>query len=207
MGTLCRLEAVESRASCYHAAMRSTIGELGALEVQTPTGLPVRLGTLWADRPTIAVWLRHFGCQYCLEQVAVLSDAHPSFEAAGAQLLLIGNGSPEQAHRFQQLKAPTAIVVTDPERASYRALGARRSPLSMFGRGMVQGWLAARRRGIKAEGLQGDVLQLGGTLVVDPPSTVLLAHLNSSPADHPSVEALLAALSRARPVRDGVAVA
>jgi peroxiredoxin len=180
---------------------------MGAIAVLDPAGRPVKLGELWADRPTIAVWLRHFGCQYCLQQVATLTCASADFEAAGAQLLLIGNGKPEQARRFQELRAPMAIVVTDPERRSYRALGARRSPLGVLGRGTIRGWLAARRLGIKADGLQGDILQLGGTLVVDPPNTVLLAHISSGPGDHPSVESLLAALRRSRVAahRDAVA--
>jgi peroxiredoxin len=187
--------------------MRSTITELSAIEVLDPTGRPVRLGDIWADRPTVAVWLRHFGCPYCLEQVATLTAARPTFESEGAQLLLIGNGRPEQALRFQQMRAPGATVVTDPERRSYRALGARRSLLGMLGRGTIRGWLAARRLGIKADGLQGDVLQLGGTLVVDPPGTVLLAHIGSGPGDHPSVDAIRCALRRSALARGREAAA
>ncbi|MHB1499854.1 MAG: AhpC/TSA family protein [Candidatus Dormibacteria bacterium] len=178
--------------------MRSTITELGEIQVLSPEGDRLALKQLWAAGPTIAVWLRHFGCQYCLQQVATLTAALPSIEACGGQLLLIGNGSPEQALRFRQMKARGATVVTDPDRRSYRAMGARRSPFRLLGRGTLRGWLAAMRMGIRPEGLQGDVLQLGATLVVDPPATVLLSHIGTSLGDHPTVESLLAALRRSR---------
>jgi hypothetical protein len=34
---------------------------LAAAEVKDVDGQPVRLGTLWADRPAVLVWVRHFG--------------------------------------------------------------------------------------------------------------------------------------------------
>ncbi|MHB8393736.1 MAG: peroxiredoxin-like family protein [Candidatus Dormibacteria bacterium] len=177
--------------------MRSTVTTLGEIEVLNPRGERVKLSSLWSDGPTVAVWLRHFGCMYCLEQAAVLMAALPRLQSAGGSLLFIGNGSPEQAMRFQQLKTPGARVVTDPDRTSYRALGAHRSPLRLLGRGLLDGWWNARKLHVRQEGLQGDALQLGAALVVEPPGRVLLTHINSSLGDHPSVEALVKALGRA----------
>jgi hypothetical protein len=34
---------------------------LAAVEVKDIENRPVRLGTLWADRPAVLVWVRHFG--------------------------------------------------------------------------------------------------------------------------------------------------
>jgi len=34
---------------------------LAAVEVKDVDGRPVRLGTLWSDRPAVLVWVRHFG--------------------------------------------------------------------------------------------------------------------------------------------------
>ena len=34
---------------------------LAEVEVKDPEGVPVRLGMLWADRPAVLVWVRHFG--------------------------------------------------------------------------------------------------------------------------------------------------
>ncbi len=32
-----------------------------ALTALDPLGAPVQLGSLWADRPAVLVWVRHFG--------------------------------------------------------------------------------------------------------------------------------------------------
>jgi len=34
---------------------------LGEIEVHTAAGAPVRVGTAWAERPALLVFLRHFG--------------------------------------------------------------------------------------------------------------------------------------------------
>ena len=34
---------------------------LSDVEVKDTDGNPVRLGSLWADRPAVVIWVRHFG--------------------------------------------------------------------------------------------------------------------------------------------------
>jgi len=34
---------------------------LAAAEVKDAEGKPVRLGTLWSDKPAVVIWVRHFG--------------------------------------------------------------------------------------------------------------------------------------------------
>jgi hypothetical protein len=34
---------------------------LAAVELKDVENRPVRLGTLWVDRPAVLVWVRHFG--------------------------------------------------------------------------------------------------------------------------------------------------
>ena len=34
---------------------------LADAEVKDVDGRPVRLGSLWADRPAVVIWVRHFG--------------------------------------------------------------------------------------------------------------------------------------------------
>ena len=34
---------------------------LADVEVKDIDGNPVRLGSLWADRPAVVIWVRHFG--------------------------------------------------------------------------------------------------------------------------------------------------
>jgi peroxiredoxin len=141
--------------------MQVDVHQIAAIEVLTPQAEQVRLGSLFEAKPSALVWLRHFGCSFCLEQVRVLTSSISEIEETGGQLVLIGQGSAEQALRFQQLKAPGVQVVTDPERVSYRALGAHRSFWGLFSPLNIAPWRRGHRLGIRTEGLQGDVLQLG----------------------------------------------
>jgi hypothetical protein len=177
--------------------MQVDLRRIAEIEVLTPQAERVRLGSLFESKPSVLIWLRHFGCSFCLEQVKVLMSALGEIEETGGQLVLIGQGSPEQALRFQQLKAPGVQVVTDPERVSYRAIGAHRSFWGLFSPHDIAAWRRGRRLGIRTEGLQGDALQLGAALVVAPPDRLMLMHINSSLGDHPQVRELVTALQGA----------
>ena len=37
------------------------VARLAAVTLPSSAGVPVRLGTLWAERPIVLVFLRHFG--------------------------------------------------------------------------------------------------------------------------------------------------
>jgi hypothetical protein len=39
----------------------SRAAALGGITLPDADGVPVRLGTLWADRPAVVVFLRHYG--------------------------------------------------------------------------------------------------------------------------------------------------
>jgi peroxiredoxin len=177
--------------------MQVELDRISEIEVLNTRSELVRLGSLFADTPSVVIWLRHFGCSFCLEQVKVLVSALPEIRAAGGQLVLIGHGTPAQALHFQQMKAPGTLVVTDPDRTSYRTLGAHRSVWGILGPGDFASWRRGRRLGIRSEGLQGDALQLGAAMVVVPPGRVLLLHVNSSLGDHPQVDQLVMALQGA----------
>ena len=87
-------------------------------------------------------------------------------------------------------------VVTDPDRAAYRAFGLGRGSIAR-----VWGWRALRRyvEIFRNDGLAGlrrpteDTLQLGGDFVIDPAGTLAYGYWGEGPDDRPSVDALLAA--------------
>jgi len=41
--------------------MANIAAKLASLDVLDPEGRPVRLGTLWQERPAVLVFIRHFG--------------------------------------------------------------------------------------------------------------------------------------------------
>ena len=89
----------------------------------------------------------------------------PRIHAAGGELVIVGNGSVEQACYFVADYALTKPLLTDPTLALHRALGARRG-----GRGIrsIRNALRAMRGGFFQWQVLGDSRQHGGIFVVMP---------------------------------------
>jgi hypothetical protein len=85
-------------------------------------------------------------------------------------------------------------LVTDPSRATYAALGARRDLRGVLDpRMLAAGWRSVRD-GHAQGALQGDAMQLGGVLVVRPDGSAPFVHLERFAGDAPEVGTVLAAL-------------
>lgn len=117
--------------------------------------------------------------------------------AAGAELLLVGNGSVRFATAFQRDKAPELRVYTDPSRKTYDAMGMKRSVLSTLGPGSLLAGALSTRRGYVQSSVQGDAWQQGGFYAVEQGGRVVYAHANRNAGDRPDLDAALAALKSA----------
>ena len=114
--------------------------------------------------------------------------------AAGAELVLVGNGSVRAAARFQREQAPECAVFTDPSLETYRTLGMRRGVWATLAPTTLAAVARALLRGRRQTSVQGDPWQQGGAYVVGRGGTILYAHANRNAADRPDVDAALAAL-------------
>lgn len=172
---------------------------VGTLAVLDRAGNEVPLAPLWAERPVVLVLVRHFGCQFCREQVAELRHILSDIEAAGAELVIVGNGTPLMLDAFiEAFGRDLPHVYTDPERRVYEALGARRgSAWFIFDPRIWLNTLRALRRGAIQGRRQGDPGQLGGVWVARAGGDVVFEHRSSIAGDHPANEDILAALPRA----------
>src|SRR5688572_17744647 len=91
-------------------------------------GLRLRPGTL-ADqldqgRPTLLVFLRHFGCPFCKESVTdlrKLSESNPAYP----RVLFFCQSCPDEAVPFFEKYWPPARVVCDPDKEIYYGMGLR----------------------------------------------------------------------------------
>ena len=90
---------------------------LESITLKNHRGHDIALGTLWRERPVVALFVRHFGCVFCREQLADAELHHARIRAHGAQLVVVGNGSVEQARDFVDETGTEALVL-------------RRSPIS-----------------------------------------------------------------------------
>ena len=126
-------------------------------------------------------------------------EALPEIEAAGARLVVVTPQSAARAAAWRdELSLSSALVIADPERTLYRALGARRpKPLWVLrprvARAGVRALLAGERVGVTRG---DDTLQLGADVVVDKDGQIAFLHLAADAADRTPPEELIAVLRR-----------
>ena len=127
-----------------------------------------------------------------------LRDDRERFEEAGAAVVLIGLGKAERAESFCEDKSIPFDCLADPEQRAYEAYGLRKMGLSEVLR--AENGLKYLRLNLNPETRQRtakrgeDVLQLGGTFVVDTGGVVRYAHLNRHTGDNPPNDEVLEAL-------------
>ena len=118
-------------------------------------------------------------------------------------MVLIGNGPPSALEPFVRemgLEGRRVTVVTDPSLAAFRAVELRRPRI--FGWRAALDTLRALGAGYRPRRPAGDLMQLGGAVLVDEAGRVVYRHRGRSPGDlaDPSdiVQAALALLVERR---------
>jgi peroxiredoxin len=117
------------------------------------------------------------------------------FEAAGAQLVVIGQGTPAQAAHFRDSQGLDLPIYVDEERESYKAAGAKIGSFDeLLGpRVVAKGAAVSARLGVHQGKTVGHPAQLGGVLVVAPGNDILYTHLADDAGDNPPNSEVLAA--------------
>jgi peroxiredoxin len=126
-------------------------------------------------------------------------EALPEIEAAGARLVVVTPQSATRAAAWSDgLSLGGALVIADPERTLYKALGARRPrPLWVLRPRVVVAGVRAVVAGERVGVARGDdTLQLGADVVVDADGRIAFLHLASDAADRTPPDDLVAVLHR-----------
>jgi peroxiredoxin len=140
-----------------------------------------------------------------VEHVAQLRDDREQFEAAGANVVLIGLGRPDQAGWFcAEHELPFACVV-QPDRSAHKAFGLRRGTAGQLAgprnwAPWVKNQLTGKRQTAVAG--KGDPAQLPGTFVVDTSGVVRYAYRSKRSSDVPPNRNVLAALAGLAPEKE-----
>jgi peroxiredoxin len=164
-------------------------------------GVRIRLSRCWGDRPAVLVFLRYFGCPFCQAQVVGLRDERASFQRAGAEVVLVGQGTPEDGSTFLDRTNTPFTCLIDTSRAAYRAYDLGEGGMNdVLGPRVAFPFLRANlRRETRQRGLHGGSFwQMPGTFVVGEDGIVYLAHRNRHIADSPSNRILLSVLGDLR---------
>lgn len=131
---------------------------------------------------------------FCREQAAQVRGHLDELRARGADLAVIGNGTPKQAASFVRDRAPGLTVLVDPSLKAYEAAGLKRSVGALFRPSVLKSAWRAMSSG-HGQGLtQGDPWQQGGVLVIGKGGELRYAYVSQAPGDHPPIEDVLAAL-------------
>ena len=159
------------------ASLRYHVGEKQPRATALPVGQALTaaktqtgesLATLTDRQPTLLVFLRHFGCTFCMEMLADLRKMRPEIEARGHQIVLVHTSTEAQAAAALPAYAMADVPrVSDPEAQLYESFSL---PLGRFGQlfGPIV-WLRGVRalfRGHGVGALQGNGLQMPGTFLV-----------------------------------------
>lgn len=166
------------------------------LTLRDETGTALRLSDLWgrAPRGLALIFVRHFGCPFCRSHVAAVRDAAARFREEGVRIVVIGMGSPEECARFRQRHRLTFPVLSDPERAAYRAYGLPEGETGQVsGRQELASGMRLALRGILPGRPRGNPRQLGGDVLIDREGVIRSIRRSRRAADVPDPEALLTA--------------
>jgi peroxiredoxin len=152
-------------------------------------GARKRLGTFWTDQPCLLLFLRHFACPGCWEQATLLAKHLGELRRAGVRVVLVGLAEPSRILPFRdrvKLEDEHVEVVVDASLSCHRAAGLLRSRWSTLGPRAVAEGLRLYATGfyVPREPEDGDFLQQGGAVLVDPTGRVVLHHVAHHLADH-----------------------
>ena len=125
-----------------------------------------------------------------------LHRAREQFEAAGVNLVLIGQLTPRHAEHFRRRQGIELTVLADERRSSYKAAGTKVATLGeLLGPKVVAKSFAttARTGRVQAKTI-GHPAQLGGAMLIAPDGTVAWSHMAQDASDNASPEEILEAV-------------
>ena len=166
------------------------------LELQNTDGKTVKLSSFWKKKAVVLAFTRHFGCPQCKELVDQLVVASPELKNNNLTLVIVTQGTPEEAKSFCAGRAPGVTCLADPERKAYQAYGLERANLwqTFFS---LNVWRSNRRlkkeRGWNTDlpPKGQDAMQMAGIFIIGPDGRIRLPYYYDDIADHPSVDLLL----------------
>ncbi|MBI1333045.1 MAG: AhpC/TSA family protein [Armatimonadetes bacterium] len=137
------------------------------------------LSEFYKDRPLVLVFLRHFGCMFCREQIAGLRPYKQE------NIVLVSMGKVSEAAEFKSKMEIPQTIISDPNKQLYEAFGLRRGSVSQIVSPTVaRRSIAAFKAGHRAGMLKNDPWMMAGVFRVDPDGEVSFAHYASDIADN-----------------------
>ncbi len=121
-----------------------------------------------------------------------MCDYIPRIHGAGGEVVILGNGTPQQTQWFAEDYRVATPVFTDPALRSHAIVGAVRQRI--FGPRTLLRAIGAMRKGFRQTAVKGSALQLGGVFVITGDGRMPYRYLSRFAGDHPNPEGAVAAL-------------
>jgi len=112
----------------------------------------------------------------------------------GAELYVIGNGTPNFIEGFREATKYTGPLYTDPSLEVYKAAELKRGVAKTLNPFAIGATIKAYRNGSRQVDVQGDPWQQGGVLVIAPSGEVRWHYASGHPGDRPGAKEIAAAL-------------
>lgn len=117
------------------------------------------------------------------------------FDQAGAQVMLVGMGTPEESSAFEMKFDIPFPLISDPKRQLYRAFGLKKvSTLELLSPSVAFKGILAMTKGHTIGIPIGDVRQLPGVFIINTDGRVVYSYFARDPSDHPDSDTILEAL-------------
>jgi peroxiredoxin len=93
--------------------------------LEARSGNVAPLDAMWADRPALLLFWRHFGCSCGRDRAARLRAELDDYVGAGARVVLIGQGERDRTLWYADANGipETVPLLCDPDEVAYRAFG------------------------------------------------------------------------------------
>lgn len=152
----------------------------------------------WRDGPVALVFLPQFGSAFGLTQARELTARFDEVEALGAQMILIGIGTPIQGFTFRNRARSRFPVMATQDHTLYRTMGLASRHRLFDPIRNAKAFITAVQAGVYPYQRTGDPSRLGGVFVVEQGGRqVIWDHRARCAADLASADDVVAALRTA----------
>lgn len=141
------------------------------------------LSEFYKDKPLVLVFLRHFGCIFCREQIAGLRPY------ADLNIIFVSMGKVNEAADFKVKMEIPQPLISDPNKRLYEAFGLRRGSFRQVVNPVTtRKGLTAFKAGHRPGMLKQDPWMMAGVFRVDPDGEVTFSHYANDISDNMSGE-------------------
>jgi len=156
-------------------------------------------------KPTVIVWLRHFGCRFFQEAKLLLPHLHRKLAEQGIDLLCVVQGTKEEAALFWPFE--DIPYFPDPDKRTYRTMGFEKTNLlkiffpnaDLKKRRVAVSELGCSMNKSGTKSKSSDILQLPGLVLVDSNQKIVWIHRSTHTGDLDLSEALVDRVANALP--------